>query len=216
MIFSGVIQAFSVQTQDLQTVEHVEEDVWLLKLTHLLQETSQQTHEKRERHTNLTELRETCTCRMVYRSLRETGSCRYENFLSALFFNAREQNAFVIRNRKCSALIHKQCDRYWKRAEALTWARTRDLRRGIVAAGVFWRSVCFIRCILWFERKFSLRENQTLLQTLGWFLSNTHDMLKKLFILIILICLCESGRITLHSCKLYYTILHSGIWCDEV
>lgn len=92
VIFPGVIQAFSVQTQHFQTAEHVEEDVWLLKLTHLLQETSQQTHETHERHTSPNEPSETCTCRMVYRSLRETGSCRYENFLSALFFNAREQN----------------------------------------------------------------------------------------------------------------------------
>ncbi len=43
LIFPGVIQAFSVQTQHLQTVQHVEEDVWLLKLTHLLQHTLQQT-----------------------------------------------------------------------------------------------------------------------------------------------------------------------------
>lgn len=44
VIFSGVIQTFSVQTQDLQTVQHVEEDVRLFKLTHLLPEELKETH----------------------------------------------------------------------------------------------------------------------------------------------------------------------------
>lgn len=36
MIFAGQIQALSMETKDLQTVHHVEQNVWFLKLWHFL------------------------------------------------------------------------------------------------------------------------------------------------------------------------------------
>lgn len=37
VVFAGVIQTLPMQTQDPYTVQHVVEDVWLLRLSHLLQ-----------------------------------------------------------------------------------------------------------------------------------------------------------------------------------
>lgn len=37
VVLAGQVQALSMQTQDLQAAQHVEEDIRLLHLTHLLQ-----------------------------------------------------------------------------------------------------------------------------------------------------------------------------------
>lgn len=83
MIFAGKVQTLSMETEDLQTVEHVEQNIWLLKLGHFLNR--EDMHDSSDRNPSLInsfllpgELRQTaeyCDIRKPHLCFRKPLSC---------------------------------------------------------------------------------------------------------------------------------------------